>query len=142
MSQNQNPIFDITITDNSENNTETTFYGKKYKHTLPKEAIIRIQKIIQDTPAIFKIPKTLEPNNVLDGDEYFFIFSDGQKSNSFSGFNILNYGRKPRKNATLALRTARRIKEEVLLDHHIRTMLPSRLQNWPKPKHQMSKIQI
>ena len=102
----------------------------------------RIIKIINDNPEIFDIPKDLEPNDVLDGDEYSFKFSNGVKSNTFSGFNILEYGRRSRKNATLALRVARRIKEEVLSDYKIRTMIPSRLQNWPRYRKVSSVIKI
>ena len=75
----------------------------------------------------------LEPNDFDDyGVIYYFVFSDGERTNRFSGQNILDYGRSPRKNATLALRTAREIKEKVLDPNHIRTMISSRLQHWEK----------
>ena len=139
---NENEIFLVRITDDIKNNVVTSFYGKKYCHTISEKDLKRIIKIINDTPEIFDIPKDLEPNDVLDGDEYSFKFSNGVKSNAFSGFNILEYGRKPRKNATLALRVARRIKEEVHSDYKIRTMIPSRLQNWPRYTKVSSVIKI
>lgn len=127
-----NPIFDITITDDKKDNIKTTFDNKHYTRTLPKDAIEKIKSIIKKNPELLEI-KELEPNHqVLDGDIYEFIFSDGQKSASFNGCNILDYGRQPRKNATLALRTARTIKDQVLLDYHIKTMIENRLQHWPK----------
>ena len=82
---------------------------------------------------VFDIPEELEPNESLGGDTiYGFTFCDGERTNSFYGKDILDYGRQPRKNATLALRTAREIKEKVLDPNHIRTMISSRLQHWPK----------
>ena len=137
-----NPIFEIIVTDAEKNNTTTTFHGKKYQHTLPKEDLAEIKEIIKDTPKLFDIPDNLEPNDAPNKLEYSFTFSDGERINSFSGFNILNYGRKPRKNATLALRTARTIKDKVLLKHDIRTMIPNRLQNWPKYRIHTSEIKI
>ena len=136
------PIFEIIVTDAEKNNTTTTFHDKKYQHTLPKEDLEKIKEIIKNTPELFDIPESLEPNDVLDGSEYSFTFSDGEKTNSFSGFNILDYGRKPRKNATLALRTARTIKDKVLFRHDIRTMIPNRLQHWPKYRPSTDNIKI
>jgi hypothetical protein len=122
----------VRVTDDAKDNVITMFHGKEYLHTISQKDIKKIIKIIDEYPEIFEIPESLEPNDVLDGSEYIFKFADGVRSNEFSGFNILDYGRKPRKNATLALRVARRIKEEVLMDNKIRTMIPSRLQHWPK----------
>lgn len=134
--------FLVRITDDVNNNVVTRFYGKEYYHTISEKDLKQVIKIINDNPEIFDIPKDLEPNDVLDGDEYSFRFSNGVLCNAFSGFNILEYGRKPRKNATLALRVARRIKEEVLYKYKIRTMIPSRLQNWPKYRRSSSNIRI
>ena len=126
------PIFDITITDSPKDNVKTIFNNKPYTHTIKKEGIEKIKTIIRKNPELLEI-KQLEPNhNILDGNEYEFIFSDGKKSASFSGYNILDYGSQPRKNATLALRTARTIKDQVLLNYHIKTMIENRLQHWPK----------
>lgn len=125
-------IFCIRITDDAENNVITWFRDKKYLHTIPASEVNKIKNIIKASPELFHIPEHLEPNTVLDGEKYSFIFSDGKNAISFSGFNILDYGRKPRKNATLALRVAREIKEAVLDLNHIRTMIPTRLQHWPK----------
>lgn len=126
-------IFCIDITDDETDNVITWFCGKKYKHTLELKDIKHIIKIIKDAPGLFDISKELEPNDFDDyGMIYYFVFSDGERTNSFSGQNILDYGRLPRKNATLALRTAREIKEKVLDPNHIRTMISSRLQHWPK----------
>ena len=137
-----NERFAIRITDDVKDNVVTSFYGKKYRHTISEKDLKRIIKIINDSPEIFDIPKDLEPNDVLDGDDYSFRFSNGVRINTFSGLNILEYGRRPRKNATLALRVARRIKEEVLLDYKIRTMIPSRLQNWPRYRKASGVIKI
>lgn len=127
-----NPIFDITITDAKKDNVKTVFDNKTYTHTIPQNEIEKIKSIINKKPELLEI-KQLEPNHeVLDGAIYEFIFSNGQKSASFNGYNILDYGRQPRKNATLALRTARTIKDQVLLNYGIKTMISNRLQHWPK----------
>lgn len=125
-------IFRITVTSDKENNVTTWFHDKKYLHTIPASEISKIKDIIKEHSELFRIPEYLEPNTVLDGEEYSFIFSDGKRTNSFSGFNILDYGRSPRENATLALRVAREIKEKVLDPNSIKTMIPTRLQHWPK----------
>ncbi len=126
-------IFRIDITDDEADNVTTWFRSKKYKHTLESKDIKHIIKIIKDAPGLFDIPKKLEPNDFDDyGMIYYFVFSDGERTNRFSGQNILDYGRSPRKNATLALRTAREIKEKVLDPNHIRSMISSRLQHWEK----------
>ena len=126
-------IFRIVITDDEKDNVTTWFRGKKYKHTLATKDIKHIIKIIKAAPGLFDIPKELEPNDSLGGGTiYGFTFCDGKRTNSFYGKDILDYGRRPRKNATLALRTAREIKEKVLEPNHIRTMISSRLQHWPK----------
>ena len=126
-------IFRIVITDDEKDNVTTWFRDKKYKHTLAPKDIKHIIKIIKAAPGLFDIPKELEPNDSLGGGTiYGFTFCDGKRTNSFYGKDILDYGRRPRKNATLALRTAREIKEKVLDPNHIRTMISSRLQHWPK----------
>ena len=135
-------IFRITVTSDKENNVITWFHDKKYLHTIPTSEINKIKSIIKEHSELFHIPGCLEPNTVLDGEEYSFIFSDGKNTNSFSGFNILDYGRNPRKNATLALRVARTIKEKVLDLNGIRTMIPSRLQHWPKYRKPSNIIKI
>lgn len=103
----------LRVSDNIEDNVTACFDGKIYRHTLPKEEIAKIIQIIQKSPELFNITE-LEPNNVLDGYQYNFTFSDGVRTCSFSGFNILDYGSLPRKNTTLALRAARDIKDHVL----------------------------
>ena len=135
-------IFRITVTSDKENNVITWFHDKKYLHTIPTSEINKIKSIIKEHSELFRIPGCLEPNTVLDSEEYSFIFSDGKNTNSFSGFNILDYGRSPRKNATLALRVARTIKEKVLDLNGIRTMIPSRLQHWPKYRKPSNNIKI
>ena len=135
-------IFRITVTSDKENNVITWFHDKKYLHTIPTSEINKIKNIIKEHSELFRIPEYLEPNTVLDGEEYSFIFSDGKNTNSFSGSNILDYGRSPRKNATLALRVARTIKEKVLDLNGIRTMIPSRLQHWPKYRKPSNIIKI
>ena len=135
-------IFRITVTSDKENNVITWFHDKKYLHTIPTSEINKIRSIIKEHSELFRIPGCLEPNTVLDGEEYSFIFSDGKNTNSFSGFNILDYGRSPRKNATLALRVARTIKEKVLDLNGIRTMIPTRLQHWPKYRKPSNNIKI
>lgn len=135
-------IFRIIITDDNKDNVITWFHDKKYSHTIPTSEIDKIKDIIKNHPELFNIPKYLEPNTVLDGEEYAFIFSDGKNTNSFSGSNILDYGRSPRKNATLAIRVARTIKEKVLDLNGIRTMIPSRLQHWPKYREPSNIIKI
>ena len=135
-------IFRITVTSDKGNNVITWFQDKKYLHTVPASEVNKIKNIIKASPELFKIPEHLEPNAVLDGEKYSFIFSDGKNTNSFSGFNILDYGRKPRKNATLALRVAREIKEAVLDLNHIRTMIPARLQHWPKGRKSSGVVKI
>ena len=132
----------VRVTDDAKDNAITVFYGKDYLHTISQKDIKKIIKIIDEYPEIFEIPERLEPNAVLDGYEYSFKFADGVRSNEFGGFNILDYGRIPRKNATLALRVARRIKEEVLMDNKIRTMIPSRLQHWLKYRKPSNIIKI
>ena len=117
-------IFRITVTGDKENNVITWFHDKKYLHTIPTSEINKIKSIIKEHSELFRIPECLESNTVLDGKEYSFIFSDGKNTNSFSGFNILDYGRSPRKNATLALRVARTIKEKVLDLIRLLTSLP------------------
>ena len=135
--KNNDKIFRIVITDDEKDNTTTWFHGKKYKHTLEPKDIKRIIKIIKDTPELFDIPEELEPNESFDGGIlYGFTFCDGKRTNSFGGKDILDYGRLPRKNATLALRTAREIKEKVLGPNHIRMMISSRLQHWKKYQKQ------
>ena len=135
-------IFRITVTNGKENNVITWFHDKKYLHTIPASEINKIKSIIKEHSELFRIPEYLEPNTVLDGEEYSFIFSDGKNTNSFSGFNILDYGRSSRKNATLALRVAREIKEAVLDLNHIRTMIPTRLQHWPKGRKSSGVVKI
>ena len=135
-------IFCITVTSDKENNVITRFHDKKYLHTIPTSEINKIKSIIKEHSELFRIPGCLEPNTVLDGEEYSFIFSDGKNTNSFSGFNILDYGRSPRKNATLALRVARTIKEKVLDPSGVRTMIPTRLQHWPKYRKPSNNIKI
>ena len=135
-------IFCIRITDDAENNVATWFRDKKYLHTIPASEVNKIKNIIKASPELFHIPERLEPNAVLDGEKYSFIFSDGKNAISFSGFNILDYGRSPRKNATLALRVAREIKEAVLDLNHIRTMIPTRLQHWPKGRKSSGVVKI
>ena len=132
----------VRVTDDAKDNAITVFYGKEYLHTISQKDIKKIIKIIDEYPEIFEIPERLEPNAVLDGYEYSFKFADGVRSNEFGGSNILDYGRSPRKNATLALRVARRIKEEVLMDNKIRTMIPSRLQHWLKYRKPSNIIKI
>ena len=131
----------IRITDELKDNVTTYFFGKIYHHTLPKGEVEKIIKIINGYPGLFDIEQ-LEPNDVLDGDEYKFTFSNGKKSNSFVGYNILDYGSKPRKNATMALRAARHIKDSVLWQNSIRTMIPNRLQHWPKYRKPSDLIKI
>ena len=129
----KNKIFRIVITDDEKDNVTTWFRGKKYKHTLAPKDIKHIIKIIKAAPGLFDISKELEPNESLGGGTiYGFTFCDGKRTNSFYGKDILDYGRRPRKNATLALRAAREIKEKVLEPNNIRTMISSRLQHWPK----------
>ena len=135
-------IFRITVTSDKENNVITWFHDKKYLHTIPTSEIDKIKSIIKEHSELFCIPGCLEPNTVLDGEEYSFIFSDGKNTNSFSGFNILDYDRSPRKNATLALRVARTIKEKVLDLNGVRTMIPTRLQHWPKYRKPSNNIKI
>ena len=135
-------IFRITVTSDKENNVITWFHDKKYPHTIPANEINKIKSIIKEHSELFRIPEYLEPNTVLDGEEYSFIFSDGKRTNSFSGFNILDYGRSPRENATLALRVAREIKEKVLDLNSIKTMIPTRLQHWPKYRKPSNVIKI
>ena len=120
-------IFRIIITDDNEDNVITWFHDKKYSHTIPTSEIDKIKDIIKNHPELFNIPKYLEPNTVLDGE---------------AGSNILDYGRSPRKNATLAIRVARTIKEKVLDLNGIRTMIPSRLQHWPKYRKPSNIIKI
>lgn len=134
-------IFRIVITDDEKDNVTTWFRGKKYKHTLAPKDIKHIIKIIKAAPGLFDIPKELEPNDSLGGGTiYGFTFCDGERTNSFYGKDILDYGRRPRKNATLALRTAREIKEKVLEPNNIRTMISSRLQHWPKYRKESDSI--
>ncbi len=135
-------IFRITVTSDKENNAITWFRDKKYLYTIPASEINKIKSIIKEHSELFRIPEYLEPNTVLDGEEYSFIFSDGKNTNSFSGFNILDYDRSPRKNATLALRVARAIKENVLDLNGVRTMIPTRLQHWPKYRKSSNNIKI
>ena len=135
-------IFRITVTSDKENNVITWFQDKKYLHTVPAGEVNKIKDIIREHPELFDIPEDLEPNTILDGNEYSFTFSDGKRTNSFSGFNILDYGRSPRENATLALRVAREIKEKVLDLNSIKTMIPTRLQHWPKYRKPSNVIKI
>lgn len=136
-------IFRIIITDDETDNVMTWFRGKKYKHTLAPKDIKHIIKIIKVAQGLFDIPKELEPNESLGGGTiYGFTFCDGKRTNSFYGKDILDYGRRPRKNATLALRTARGIKEKVLEPNNIRTMISSRLQHWPKYRKESDFIPV
>ena len=136
-------IFRIVITDDEKDNVTTWFRGKKYKHTLATKDIKHIIKIIKAAPELFDIPEELEPNESLGcGTIYGFTFCDGERTNSFYGKDILDYGRRPRKNATLALRTAREIKEKVLEPNNIRTMISSRLQHWPKYRKESDFIPV
>ena len=136
-------IFHIVITDDEKDNVTTWFRGKKYKHTLATKDIKHIIKIIKAAPELFDIPEELEPNESLGcGTIYGFTFCDGERTNSFYGKDILDYGRRPRKNATLALRTAREIKEKVLEPNNIRTMISSRLQHWEKYRKESDFIPV
>lgn len=136
-------IFCIVITDGKKDNATTWFRGKEYKHTLAPKDIKHIIKIIKATPGLFDIPEELEPNDSLGGGTiYGFTFCDSKRTNSFYGKDILDYGRRPRKNATLALRTAREIKEKVLEPNNIRTMISSRLQHWPKYRKESDFIPV
>ena len=135
-------IFCVTVTDDTENNVTTCFHNKKYIHTIPVSEVNKIENIIKKHLELFCIPEYLEPNAVLDGEEYSFIFSDGKNTNSFSGLNILDYGRAPRKNVTLALRVARMIREQVLDLNGIKTTIPTRLQHWPKYRKPSTCVKI
>ena len=136
-------IFRIVITDDEKDNVTTWFRGKKYKHTLAPKDIKHIIKIIKAAPGLFDIPEELELNESLGGGRiYGFNICDGKRTNSFYGKDILDYGRRPRKNATLALRTAREIKEKVLEPNNIRTMISSRLQHWPKYRKESDFIPV
>ena len=135
-------IFRITVTDDKENNAITWFNDKKYLHTISASEVDKIKNVIRERPELFRIPEYLEPNTVLDGYEYSFVFSDGKNTNSFSGLNILDYGRSPRKNATVALKVARTIKEKVLDFNGVKTMIPTRLQHWPKYRKPSNNIKI
>ena len=88
--------FYVRITDDTEGNVKTFFFGEKNTYTLSNDDINKVKAIIRARPGLFSI-KELEPNAVLDGDEYSFVFSDGERMNRFKGYNILDYGRKPRK---------------------------------------------
>ena len=132
----------VRVTDDLENNVVTSWFGKEYRKTISQADVEKIKKIIDGYPEIFAIEGDLEPNGMLDGNKYAFIFSTGKKINSFVGYNILDYGSKPRKNATMALRAARQIKESVLWSNGIRTMIPSRLQHWPKGRRGSGLIKI
>ena len=91
-------IFRIVITDDEKDNVTTWFRGKKYKHTLAPKDIKHIIKIIKAAPGLFDIPKELESNDSLgSGTIYGFTFCDGERTNSFYGKDILDYGRQPRK---------------------------------------------
>ena len=135
-------IFCVTMTDDLKNNVTTRFRGKKYTYTISQDDIEFTKRIIQKMPVVFEIPKLLEPNDVLDGEIYSFVFSDGERSVAFEGFNILDYGRKPRKNATMVLRLAREIDQAVLSPNKIRTRIPSKLQHWPKYGKRREEIKI
>ena len=136
-------IFRIVITDDEKDNVTTWFRGKKYKHTLEPKDIKHIIKIIKASPGLYDIPEELERNESLGGGTiYGFTFCDGKRTNSFYGKDILDYGRQQRKNATLALRTAREIKEKVLEPNNIRTMISSRLQHWPKYRKESDFIPV
>lgn len=135
-------IFRIIVTSDKENNATTWFHDKKYLRTVPASEVNKIKDIIREHPELFDIPEDLEPNTILDSNEYSFTFSDGKRTNSFSGFNILDYDRNPRENATLALRVAREIKEKVLDLNSIKTMIPTRLQHWPKYRKPSNVIKI
>jgi len=134
--------FRIAISDEAENNVTSWFHNKKYQYTISRNDIKRITEIIKRDSSVFAIPARLKPNNIPHKQEYSFFFSDGEQCNSFSGFDILDYGNKPRKNATLALRVSREIKEYVLEPNNIKTMIPRRLQNWPKYRRPSSTIKI
>ena len=135
-------IFCVTMTDNMKDNVTTRFRGKEYIYTISQEDVELTKRIIRKMPEVFEIPEYLEPNDVLDGEMYSFVFSDGERSNSFSGFNILDYGSRPRKNATKALRLAREINQAVLELNGIRTRIPSKLQHWPEYKKRREEIKI
>ena len=135
-------IFRIIVSDEAEDNVTCWFNDKEFKHTISKNDIERILEIIKRNHDVFSIPDHLEPNDTPHGQEYSFYFSDGEHHNSFSGFDILDYGRKPRKNATLALRVSREIKEYVLNPNNIKTMIPRGLQNWLKYRHPSNTIKI
>lgn len=132
----------VRVTDEPDNNVVTSWFGKEYRHTISQADVLKIKKIIDGYPGIFEIEEELEPNNISGGNRYAFIFSNGKKTNSFVGFNILDYGSMPRKNATMALRAARQIKECVLWPNGIRTMIPNRLQHWPKNRNWPKLIKI
>lgn len=135
-------IFCVTMTDDLKNNVTTRFQGKEYTYTISQDDIELAKRIIQKMPGVFEIPEHLEPNDVLDGEMYSFVFSDGERSVASKGFNILDYGRKPRKNATMALRLAREINQAVLSPNKIRTRIPSKLQHWPKYRPRTEEIDI
>ena len=135
-------VFCVTMTDVLKDNVMTRFRGKESVYTISEKDIELTKRIIRKLPEVFEIPEFLEPNKMLGGSEYSFVFSDGERSNSFSGFNILDYGRMPRKNATLALRLAREINQAVLSPNGIRTTIPSKLQHWPKFKKRKEVIKI
>ncbi|MBR6505929.1 hypothetical protein IKT18_03825 [Candidatus Saccharibacteria bacterium] len=134
--------FCVTVTDDLRNNVVTRFREKEYIYTISQDDIEFIKRIIRETPGVFEVSESLEPNDVLDGEMYSFVFSDGKRSNSFCGFNILDYGRKPRKNATMALRLAREINQTVFSQNDIRTRIPSKLQHWLKYEKREPEIKI
>lgn len=123
-------IFRIEIMDDKKENVATWFRGKKYLHTLSETDLKQVTAVTEKWPELLEI-KELEPNDILDGDEYNFTFSDGVKSNSFCGFNIRDYSSGSHPKASMALRAARYIKEMVLDDNNIRTMIPRKLSKRP-----------
>ena len=131
----------VRINSDLEDNVVACFNGKIHHYSLAKEEIAKVAKIIESYPELFNV-KELEPNNTPGDMRYDFTFSTIAKTCSFSGFNILDYGRLPRKNATLALRAARDIKDHVLDLNGIYTAVPNRLQHWPKHTIRSGKIHI
>jgi hypothetical protein len=121
--------FCLTITSDRKDNVKTSFFGRKYIHTIDKSDLKRIKEIVAKTPELFRLPP-IEPDKYYKGNIYTLTFAKGRKTYSVSRFNIQSQHHETQPAADLLLRIAQDI-DEWLSANHIHTMIPKRFKHEP-----------
>jgi hypothetical protein len=114
-----NVILRITIENTPANNVTIIRDGKKITSTLQESDINQIIELYSRNPRIFDI-RQLEANDIADGNQFDFFFSDGIKSTRVVAFNIGQYGDIPHPDADLFIRIVKSVRT-ILDQNHIYT---------------------